>query len=79
VTKLTYEDWIDHRTGPRGDLDKIASGSMMVEAAAKRLLVRPDWETVAKVELDLATMTLAAALERLVRAQAIYQAKRIDE
>jgi hypothetical protein len=34
---------------------------------------------MAKVELDLATIALAAALERLVRAQAIYQAKRIDE
>jgi hypothetical protein len=76
---MPREEWIDHRTGPHGDLDKIASGSMMVEAAAKRLLVRPDWETAAWIELDLAAMTLREALARVERAQAIYQGKRIDE
>jgi hypothetical protein len=75
---MSLDQWHDYRTGPHRDLDLIASGSMMVEAAAKRLLARPDWETMAEVELDLAEMALRAALERLMRAQAHYRGKEID-
>jgi hypothetical protein len=76
---MSLDEWRDWRTGPQGDLDKIAAASMMVETHAKRLLVRPDWETIAEVELDLAAMTLRAALARIERAQAIYREKGIDK
>lgn len=74
---MSREDWIDHRTGPHGDLDKIAAGSMMVDHHAKKLLCRPDWETAALIEMDLAILALRAALERVERARETYLAKEI--
>jgi hypothetical protein len=75
---MTREDWIDHRTGPHHDLDKIAAGSMMVDYHAKKMLCRPDWETAALIEMDLAVLTLRAALARIERARETYLAKAVD-
>jgi hypothetical protein len=59
-------------------LDMIEAGAEMCERHAKALIIRPDWETRAQVELDVCAEALRAALARVERAQAIYQAKEID-
>jgi hypothetical protein len=59
-------------------LDMIEAGAEMCERHALQLVRRPDWETRAQVDLDTCAMALRAALERIERAQAIYQAKEID-
>jgi hypothetical protein len=60
-------------------LDLVGAGAEMAERHATMLAARPDFETLAEIDLNRCAAALRLALARIERAQAIYRDKEIEQ
>lgn len=75
VRPLSLSDW-DRRVSPH--LQFIIAGAQMAARHARRLPVRPDFQSYAEDELAKCRQVLVDALEEIVNAQSEYQRKPVD-